>query len=55
MTNVNTFLNSNDFNSLIKKDKLTFILMDATYNQITEWKPLGAYFMPWFYNIYVYK
>ncbi len=43
MTNVNRFLNSNDFNSLSMKDIWLFILTDARYNfEITELEPFGG-------------
>ncbi len=38
MTSLNIFLNSKDFISLNMKDRWLFILMDARYNEITEWE-----------------
>ncbi len=42
VTSVNIFLNSNDFNSLIMKDRCLFILTNVGYNEITEWEPFGG-------------
>ncbi len=42
MSSVNRFLNSNDFYSLSMKDRWLFILIDAGYNEITEYETFGG-------------